>query len=165
MLLSFLACLFSCNEQPRQGEKDTTIFYFVRHAEKDMQDTTDNPPLTVEGQKRAMKLSFLLQEVTLDGVYSTEYQRNMGTVVGVAAGHGLTVQTYDWHQWQPMLDEMLVEGEGRNWLICGHGDNLIPMMEALGATPPLKSLGPDEYDKLFLVKIRGDSTWAEMQIF
>jgi hypothetical protein len=40
---------------------------------------------------------------------------------------------------------------GKTVLICGHGDNLLPMIEYLNGKRPQESLGPHEYDKIFKV--------------
>lgn len=139
-------------------ESKTQVFYLVRHAEKELSDPSDNPPLTMQGEERAESLVDVLDDVALDQIFSTSYDRNMNTVNPVANEQDLAVQNYDWHDWQPMLDKMLQSNDSL-FLICGHGDNLLPMIEYLGGEKPMESLGKHEYDNVFKVtKTEGEVT-------
>lgn len=141
--LFFLFILISCDQE-------ATIIYFVRHAEKDLTDTTDNPPLTAEGLNRADRLVKFFENVEFDAIYSTRYDRNINTVAPLASDRDLPIRNYEWHDWQPMLDS-ITSTRGKMYLICGHGDNILPMIEYLGAPRPMDELGSHEYDKIFRV--------------
>ncbi len=155
MLLLFLSC-----------QDQSTTLYLVRHAEKEenntMQNQNEDPPLTLEGEQRAEKLKKLLADVSIDAVYSTSYQRNMNTVEPLAIDKNLSIQNYEWHQWSPMIEEILVSYQGKTVVICGHGDNLLPMIEYLDGKRPQESLGTHEYDKIFKVERQGDTALVEV---
>jgi 2,3-bisphosphoglycerate-dependent phosphoglycerate mutase len=139
----FFFALISCDQE-------AAIIYFVRHAEKDLTDTTDNPPLTTEGLERADRLVNFFENVQFDAIYSTRYDRNINTVKPLASDRNLPIRNYEWHDWQPMLDS-ITSTPGKMYLICGHGDNILPMIEYLGAPRPMDELGSHEYDKIFRV--------------
>ena len=48
---------------------------------------------------------------------------------------------------------MIAADSGKTILICGHSNTLIPIIEALGAKPPVTSISEDAYDNFFKVTI------------
>ena len=155
ILFSFII-LGACNNKE-------SIVYIVRHAEKDLNDTTENPALTDEGIERALKLKSLIQDIQFEDIYSTEYDRNVNTVLPLADYQGITIKHYEWYNWHSMIEE-LNEKSGI-FLICGHGDNILPMIEALEGKTEIKELGHHEYDKMFVVKKSGSNTAVEVKVY
>lgn len=163
ILLIFTSCSNS-HEKKASGQDDVfKTIYFVRHAEKDLTDTTNNPPLTPEGKMRAEKLKNILKDQPVDAIYSTKYQRNINTVRPLADLKEIDIQMYAWTKWQPMIDKIKKNDE-KFIVICGHGDNILPMINALGVNPPKEKLMKHEYDKLFVVYY-GDSTYIKMKSY
>lgn len=142
-------------------DTDTKVIYLVRHAEKDLTDTTDNPALTVAGIERSNQLVKTLGVISINGFYSTKYQRNLNTLKPLANANEKEIQIYEWHDWKPMLVN-IKKNEDNVFIICGHGNNLLPMITYLGATPPIDELGHHEYDNLFKVIISKDKTVVEL---
>lgn len=155
-ILSLLLFIYGCQE------KKPTTLYLVRHAEKDLSDTTENPPLTKEGLERAQQLKEMLEDEEIDRIYSTKYDRNIHTAKPLADVKGLGIKLYEWHNWQPMINEIQRSAGGETVVISGHGDNLLPMVEYVGGQPPLDSLGKYEYDKIFKVKVLKDTATASV---
>lgn len=154
--LGLLAC---------EANDESTHIYLVRHAEKDLNDSTNNPPLTAEGRQRAQKLKSEMEKVPLNGIFSTYYDRNVHTVEPTAQQHKLNVNIYPWYHYQAMLDSIKTQ-KGKHYLICGHGDNLLPMIEYLGAQKPQESLKKHEYDKLFhLILTEGQVAQVEAKVY
>ena len=166
-ILALSGGLWACEPQPEQATEPppAKVVYLVRHAEKDLQDTTANPPLTAVGEARALALAERLADSGLTRIFSTTYDRNRYTVQPLAARLALAIEPYEWHAWQPVLDSIAAAPVGSRVLICGHGDNLLPMIEALGADRPLDSLGHHEYDKLFRVALGPDSSEVQVAVF
>ncbi len=141
--------------------KETTTFYLVRHAEKvesnTMQDPNEDPPLTREGEQRAQRLKDLLSDNNISAIYSTQYQRNINTVKPLSELKEIEISYYEWHNWQSIMDESLKKYSGGTIVVCGHGDNLLPMITYLGGKKPQNQLAKHEYDKIFQVKYGKDS--------
>lgn len=158
-LLTLPVIIAACRKQD-----NLKTIYIVRHAEKDLTDPTDNPPLTSIGEERAQKLALDFKHIKIDQIYSTSYIRNMSTVAPLAAEKGITVENYTWHETSTLISTIKAN-EKSNILICGHGDNILPMIELLGGKSPVTELGYNEYDKLFKVIYGGKKTKVEMIVF
>lgn len=150
-----ITLLTACSDEP------VSVVYIIRHAEKDLTDTTDNPALTPAGEERAQRLVGEIGDVELDGIFSTAFDRNMNTVKPLAEAKKVAIENYEWHNWQPVVDK-IKQQPGKNFVICGHGDNMLPMITAFGGRAPVDSLGKHEYDKIFRLELRADTTMVEM---
>ncbi len=137
--------------------------YLFRHAEKEYDTLSQDPALTLEGEQRAANITSLLQDVQVDRIYSTKYVRNMETIYPLAKAQSAEIKPYEWHDWAPMLNEVIAQQlDLRTVVICGHGDNLLPMITYLGCATPLDSLGAYEHDKYFAVKLLPDTCMVEV---
>lgn len=162
LIFAILIFTTACAEGPEVGQ----TFYLFRHAEKVLTDDTEDPPLLPEGRERAEKIAALLADVKVDRYYSTRYIRNTATIRPSAEKQGKKIKTYEWHDWEPMIKEITANQYNlKNVVICGHGDNLLPMIEALGCEAPLDSLGGHEYDKYFVVTVRGGKCSVETELY
>ena len=157
-----LCILAACSTEDANPQ---TTFYLVRHAEKLQSDTlqgkNEDPPLTSEGLDRANRLKSLLADKKIAAVYSTPYQRNVNTVKPLATGEQVAIEHYEWHNWQPMIEEALGTFKGKTIVVCGHGDNLLPMISYLNGEKPQDSLARFEYDKIFKVEVAADTAVVE----
>jgi broad specificity phosphatase PhoE len=162
-LLSIIFCgvvlLSSCNFE----EEDSTVLYLVRHAEKDTTDKSENPPLIEEGYERAQLLLELLGKEKFSSILSTPYDRNINTVLPLATQQGLTIQEYEWYNWHEDIDQL--KTKKGTFLVCGHGDNLIPMITHLNGLPPIENLGHNDYSNIFKVTVKKDTSVVEWMKF
>jgi len=155
VLLSLLISTISCN----QNQTETTL-YLVRHAEKDTLNKGENPPLIKEGNQRAGRLKDLLKDEGIDQVYSTKYARNLNTVKPLLEFLNKEAQIYEYYDYHSSLDA--IKASKKTTLLCGHGDNLLPIISHLNGKPPYASLGQNEYDNLFKLTILADTTLVEV---
>ncbi len=156
ILMAMLAALFlyACTgKKAEQATASITLVYVVRHAEKDLSDTTDNPPLTPEGHARAEKLKALLDTVKIAAIYSTPYQRNMSTVQPLAEAKNIAIEAYEAHNFEQLASNILQNHAGQTVLVCGHSNTVLPIITQLGATPPQDSIADADYSNLFRVTI------------
>lgn len=155
LILLFVSTFFSCDNQ-----KEKTTIYLVRHAEKDTTVDQYNPPLIKAGFERAEKLNDKFSNENIKYIFSTKFQRNMNTVMPLSKSQDKEIHLYEYHKWQNMLDSLkTIPG---NHLICGHGDNLLPMLDYLEADVGKNKLGHQEYDNLFKVTIKEDEVRSKI---
>lgn len=128
--------------------------YFVRHFEKaKIQQGTDNqhpsdPPLTAEGEQRALNLAELLAQQPLQTIFSTQYKRTIQTALPTALSHNLSVTYYDPRQ----LDEfaLTLAQLGHDALVVGHS-NTTPYLVNTLALQNI-SLSESDYGDVFVVR-------------
>ena len=136
--------------------------FVVRHAER--VDGSSDAALSAEGEARAEILARHLRDVGIDAIYSTTYQRTLGTAAPLAEVLGLEVQTGPTHDISTMMNSdpavgRYVEGLAAQLdaqhgtdrvLVVGHSNTVPALLTALGHSESV-SIGSDEYDNLFIV--------------
>lgn len=156
----FVACLMiSCNskteKQPKQ-EVETTTYYLIRHAEKNMKNPKDtNPSLSEEGRQRALDWVQAFKDIELDEIYSTQFKRTQETVTPVAVAKHLKIKPYGGEN--PPLQEMLKTATGKNILIVGHSNTVSEIANTIIGEEKFTPLSDDTYDLLFILVKQGDN--------
>ena len=86
LLLGFQSC------QIAQNSELFTI-YLVRHSEKELaSENESDPPLTKCGMQRSESLSIFLNDVNLEAIYSTDYNRTINTALPTANAKELQIK-------------------------------------------------------------------------
>lgn len=133
-------------------EKSITTFILVRHAEKDLTQSTNDPDLSAEGKARATRLSDLLKKTEIAAVYSTPFKRTQQTVGPVAQALSLNVVSY-----QPMVKEdvdlMIKNHAGKTILVSGHSNTVPNLINYLIGEDKYKNFTDDDYGNIVIVSI------------
>ncbi len=138
-----------------------TTIWIVRHAEKQTAEGVVNstdPDLTADGDKRAHDLAVKLKNEKIDAVYSTPYKRTTSTGGPAAAARQLKINTYAAKDFKVFANEVLQNYKGKEVLIVGHSNTIIPLAKAFGAAVPFEMLTDDDYDMLFKIVVDNDGT-------
>jgi 2,3-bisphosphoglycerate-dependent phosphoglycerate mutase len=131
-----------------------TTIWLVRHAEKATTNPADrDPDLSEIGKARAAALAQVLKHENIKRVYSTLYKRTQNTVRPLANILNITPQDYDTKDLSAVALRVLNENKGKNALIAGHSNTVIPMIKALNCEVPFDELSDNDYDMLFKVII------------
>ncbi len=147
ILLLFISC---------QTFAQTTTVWVVRHAEKATTPAND-PDLTPEGRARAAALAKQLKRQKIAAVFATPYKRTTQTGESTLKKAGLSeVKTYNPSDLPVFAKQVLQEYAGKNVLVVGHSNTIIPTVQAFGATKPFDTLDDEDYDLLFKVTIGPD---------
>ncbi len=72
----------------------TTTYYIVRHAEKQANSVSADPPLTTEGEKQPLDLKNFLQNKKIKTIYSTNYTRTLATAEPTRQALGGEIKLY-----------------------------------------------------------------------
>jgi phosphohistidine phosphatase SixA len=139
--LIFLS-LFSCS---------SAKIFIVRHAEKSIVSKTD-PPLTPEGEKRAMDLARALKGKKIKHIYSTQTTRTVSTAKPLSEALSIPIDLYAPDTMPKFLYRVLESGE--NALVVGHSNTVLKMIEELDLRPSKKEIPDTEYDNLFVVYLK-----------
>lgn len=135
-----------------------STYILVRHAEKDTTQTGSammqaNPPLTEQGLKRAEKLVSVLQDFTIDSIYSTNFSRTISTASPSAIKLGLEVNIYD-HKKLADFSNQLLQGNGKTFLVIGHSNTTPSLANLLLKEKKYLPLDESIYNKIFIVTIK-----------
>ena len=141
------------NAQNLALNNDSATFIFVRHAEK-ADDGTQNPPLTKEGEARALRIMHMLKKSypKVDAVYSTPYKRTELTAKPTATEFGLTVQKYDPRAPNVFVKSLVKDHHGEVVLIVGHSNTTPFLVNLMLGEEKFKQLDESDYNEVFIVK-------------
>jgi broad specificity phosphatase PhoE len=128
-----------------------TTFILVRHAETT--GSGSNPSLSVLGQARAAELTRILGPVTLNAVFSTDYNRTKQTAQPVASAKGVTVISYDPFLSYALIDQCLLTYAKGIVLVVGHSNTIPDLINLMTGTSAYPDLPDTEYDNLFIVQV------------
>lgn len=153
LILIFLSALFlNCGESKSTKDADTTIFYLIRHAEKDRSDKTNRDPnLKLEGMKRAEGWAKHFEDIALDAVYSTEYNRTKQTATPTAKSKRLNIEFYNPGKIDG--DAFLANNKGKSVLVVGHSNTTPMFANALLGEKKYENMSDNDNASLFVVTV------------
>ena len=149
---------YGCEEDPKveSGNMNAvTTFYLIRHAEKDRSDPAAiDPELNQDGLGRAMHWAEILNEVALDAIYSTDFERTSMTAAPASVKKNITVLYYDPDTLN--VDQFKADNYGKNVLVVGHSNTTPALVNKLIGEEKYSAM--DDYDNgsLYIVQLVGD---------
>ena len=139
----------------------TTTYYLIRHAEKDRSDKENrNPHLTDAGKKRADNWAKYFEDIELDAVYSTDYNRTRETATPTAKSKNLELTFYDPRNMDPK--GFMEKTKGRTILIVGHSNTTPIFANALLGEKKYDMMPDDDNASLYKVVVTKDSKITEV---
>ncbi len=155
LLLLIALVLPSCaQETEKEIKKETSTYYFIRHAEKDRSDPNNkNPNLIQKGILRAAKWSYVLGSVQFDAIYSTDYNRTKQTAAPTAEVQNIKVQLYDPRNIDAKA--FLEKTKGQTVLVVGHSNTTPMFVNALLGAQKYDDIKDDNNANLYIVTISG----------
>ena len=155
IILMLSVVLFSCSN----------TIYVVRHAEKasgidmaTMKPSTD-PPLTIEGEERALALKQVLGSKNVKHIFSTNTLRTISTAKPLKELYlGMPIQIYSSRpdSMDAFIQNIKTIKKG-DVLIVGHSNTIDDLANKLVGTKVVPGdLNESIYDNLFILKRKGD---------
>ena len=148
------------------GPTGEVVVFLVRHAEKidaAVADDPRNPHLDDDGLHRAAELARVLGDSGVTAIHSTSYHRTIETARPLANRLGLEIKPYDPTDLRSFAGA-LRSSAGRH-LVVGHSNTTPQLVELLGGEPGAPIVEADEYDRLYVLVIRGDETTSTILRF
>lgn len=154
--LSLLITFFSCKEdkpiENANSNPNISTFYLIRHAEKDRSNPEDaDPELNQKGLGRAMHWAEIFNEVDLDAIYSTNFNRTSMTAAPTSVKKNIDVQYYDPRIMD--IEEFKMENLNKNVLVVGHSNTTPEFTNLLLGEDKYTSIDDSENGTLFVVTI------------
>ena len=140
----------------------TTTYYLIRHAEKDRTNTTNkNPNLNSDGVIRAEKWAKNFENIKLDAVYSTDYNRTQQTAAPTAKSKDLIVQSYNSSK---MYDSIFKKNtKGKTILVVGHSNTTPVFANAILGQKKYKNMADNDNASLYIVTVVNDKKSSEIK--
>ncbi|TRX62175.1 histidine phosphatase family protein [Fulvivirga sp. M361] len=139
-----------------------TTVILLRHAEKDLESGSD-PGLSEKGRQRAKELVRVLENVKIDAIYSTPFNRTKETVAPLAENQELDIEEYNPFKLEE-ITAMLMKSENKTFVFSGHSNTTPIFVNLLLGSQEYKQLNEADYDNLYIVTInkKGKSKVLEL---
>jgi broad specificity phosphatase PhoE len=132
-------------------KSDLFTIYLVRHSEKDLASKNEaDPPLTKCGKQRSESLSTFLNDVKLNAIYSTDYNRTLNTALPTANSKELKIIKYSPRDLVG-LSKLLLDAK-KDALVVGHS-NTTGVLAGLLVGEEIGEIDLDIYDRIYQVVI------------
>ncbi len=147
-------------------ESQVTKVIVVRHAEKATNSNALGVELSVEGEKRAITLSNILNVSGVSAAFSTKtpsgqtYVRTFETVNNYAESKGFDVQYYKTAE--EIVELIKEQYSGQSVLVAGHTSTVPEILEGLGIDNPPAING--QFNNLFVVFLMSDDTSSMIRL-
>jgi broad specificity phosphatase PhoE len=163
-ILVLFIVLISCTSNTKKEEinTSTTTYFLIRHAEKDRTDSKNkNPNLNSEGLKRAEKWSEYFKNISLDAVYSTNYNRTMQTSKPTAESKKLAIIKYNPRN---MYDSIFQKAtKGKTVLVVGHSNTTPDFANKILGEKKYKDIDDNDNSSLFIITITADGKTSTIE--
>lgn len=142
-------------QNTKNSKDDVTVYYLVRHAEKDRTNPQDkNPNLTTDGVNRAKNWKDILSNISFDMVYATNYNRTKQTALPVAESNNLSTVIYEGNN---LVDNNFFKvTKGKKVFIVGHSNTVPEIVNKLIGQKKYSEINDSENGSLFIVTKRGE---------
>ncbi len=138
----------------RESESNQTQIYILRHTEKI--DNSEDPGLSIAGEKRAAYWRKVLQYIQFDQILATNYKRNSETASIIAQGFNTKIEFY--HPMSFEVLEFIAKVKGQTVLIIGHSNTIPDMANRILGESIYDPLSHKDYNKLILITINEDGS-------
>jgi phosphohistidine phosphatase SixA len=145
------------------AQKERQTFYIVRHAEK---DTGSGPALLTAGKDRAGDLYRALKNKNINTIYATKYRRTQMTGDSLKIYLRVKMLIYPADTTgEGLMQKMENENEiGKNILVIGHSNTILPIVKRLGVKNiSIHEIPDDEYDYLFVVTYKKNKATLKVE--
>ena len=150
--------------QNKEIKAEETIYYFIRHAEKDRSSPKNrNPKLSKKGQLRALNWAYFFREIPLVAIYSTNYTRTITTAEPVAGDKNLPIIIYSPKEVD--IKSFKKKNHGKLVLIVGHSNTTPEFVNAILGFEKFNKMKDNDNSSLFIIKeTQGDATVERLSI-
>lgn len=134
--------------------RPVTTVILVRHAEKVVDPSNPDVPLSKEGEARAQELARMLTDSGISAVYASQYVRTQMTVKPTADRLSIPITKVEAANVREVARQIKSKHTGGVVFLAGHNNTVPAIISALGGgTFPI--IPENEYDNIFVVTIPG----------
>ncbi|MEZ4838649.1 phosphoglycerate mutase family protein [Flavobacterium sp.] len=138
--------------QQTTAQSEVTTLYLIRHAEK--VDNSNDPELSEEGIKRAVRWTKLFEKKSIDIFYTTLTKRTQMTCSTIATSKQKNVLFYDAKKFS--LKETIEKHRGKTILIVGHSNTIPNQINILLNDEIYLQMNENEFENLYTITVIAD---------
>ncbi|MGA1227193.1 MAG: phosphoglycerate mutase family protein [Tamlana sp.] len=151
--------LVSCkkeNQTIQPTANNNSVYYFIRHAEKDKSDSlNNNPHLTEKGLQRADKWNQVFKNISFNAIYSTDYNRTRETASPTAKDDNLEPVIYNPKSIN--IETSLNENKGKTVLVVGHSNTTTNLVNRVLKKDTYNEIDDTNNSNLYIVTVNDKS--------
>lgn len=151
--------LVSCkkeNQTIQPTANNNSVYYFIRHAEKDKSDSlNNNPHLTEKGLQRADKWNQVFKNISFNAIYSTDYNRTRETASPTAKDDNLEPVIYNPKNIN--IETSLNENKGKTVLVVGHSNTTTNLVNRVLKKDTYNEIDDTNNSNLYIVIVNDKS--------
>ncbi len=141
--------------QAQESVEEATTYFLIRHAEKVRENPADkNPDLNERGFQRAENWEKVLQHISFDAIYSTDFKRTLNTITPISKKWNLAPIIYNPSKVDFELFQL--ENTGKNVLIVGHSNTIPQFVNGLIHQQKYQEMDDAEFSHLHIITIKGN---------
>ena len=150
--LCILLLILACKTESQKSSEDT-VYFLIRHAEKDRSDKTNpNPDLSTQGIERAEEWVTILKDKGITQIYSTDYNRTQQTASPLAEALKLDVLSYDPRNLY--AEDFQKKTKGHTVLVVGHSNTTPAFVNKILGEDKFTDLDDNNNGALFKVTVK-----------
>ena len=138
--------------QQASAQSETTIIYFIRHAEKAA--SSPNPELSEKGIKRAVRWTTYFEKIPIAVFYTTLTQRTQMTCSTIATSKQKDMFFYDASTFS--IQEIITKHTGKTILVVGHSNSIPKQINSFLGEEVYPQMDENEFGNLYTLTIEGN---------
>lgn len=144
-------------EVPKNRTKQETVYYIIRHAEKNIKNKDEKDPfLTEQGIARANDWADYFKDKNIEQIFSSEYKRTTQTAIPIASLKQLNIKDYDSNAERIYTKSFWLQTYGKINLIVGHSNTNPRIVNEILGYSKYDDIDESEHDKIFKIVITKD---------
>jgi phosphohistidine phosphatase SixA len=138
------------------AQKRTITVMIFRHADKEAPTEGDEtePDLSIDGQKRAIRLVKVLAKYKPMRIFSTNYPRTIQTVTPLSNIRKLPIEFYEPSEMNALITKILTFTKQRRVVIVGHNSTAFKLVNMFLKDEKYKMPTESEYRTVWILRIK-----------
>ncbi len=138
------------------GQKREITVIIFRHADKEPVTEGDDsePDISVEGQKRAVRLVKVLEKYKPARLFSTNYPRTIQTVTPLSRIKNLPVEFYEPGNMKELVEKILASENARRIAIVGHNSTVSELANLFLKQSKYTMPAESDYGRIWILRIK-----------
>jgi 2,3-bisphosphoglycerate-dependent phosphoglycerate mutase len=138
------------------AQKKTITVIIFRHAEKELPTEGDEtePDISIEGQKRAVRLVKVLEKYEPVRLFSTNYPRTIQTVTPLSRIKNLPLEFYEPGNMNALVEKIFASENQRRIAVVGHNSTTFQLANLLLKNSKYTMPPESEYGKIWILRIK-----------